>query len=63
LGPRGMLIGNVEGFHNEELHSLYRSASILRGIESRRLRRAGHVAKIEEGRSGFKILTGKSTGS
>ena len=31
-------------------------------INSRRLRWAGHVARMEEGRSSFKILTGKSTG-
>ena len=29
---------------------------------SRRLRRAGHVTRMEEGRSAFKILTGKLTG-
>ena len=42
----------------EELHSLYRSLNIVRVIKSRRLRWAGHVARIEEGRSTFKILTG-----
>ena len=31
-------------------------------IKSRRLRRAIHVARMEEGRSAFKILTGKPTG-
>ena len=31
-------------------------------IKSRRLRWAGHVARMEEGRSAFKHLTGKSTG-
>ena len=31
-------------------------------IQSRRLRWAGHVARMEEGRSAFKILTGKPTG-
>ena len=31
-------------------------------IKSRRLRWAGHVARIEEGRSAIKILTGKPTG-
>ena len=48
--------------HNEELHSLYRSPNIVRVIKSRRLRWAGHVAKMEEGRSAFKILIGKPTG-
>ena len=31
-------------------------------IKSRRLRWAGHVARMEKGRSAFKILTGKPTG-
>ena len=42
--------------HNEELHSFYRLSNIVR------LRWAGHVARMEEGRSAFKILTGKPTG-
>ena len=43
--------------HNEELHNLYRSPNIVWVIKSRRLRWAGHVARMEEGRSAFKILT------
>ena len=46
--------------HNEELCSLYRSPNIVRVIKSRRLRWAGHVARIEEGRSASKILAGKT---
>ena len=34
---------------------------IVRVIKSRRLRWAGHVARMEEGRSAFKILAGKPT--
>ena len=41
---------------------MYRSPNIIRVIKSRRLRWAGHVARMEEGRSAFKILTGKPTG-
>jgi hypothetical protein len=41
---------------------LYRSPNIVRVIKSRRLRWAGHVARMAEGRSAFKILTGKPTG-
>jgi hypothetical protein len=41
---------------------LYRSPNIVRLIKSRRLRWAGHVARLEEGRSGFKIETGIPTG-
>jgi hypothetical protein len=40
---------------------LYRSADIVRVIKSRRLRWAGHVDRIKESRSAFKILTGKPT--
>ena len=47
--------------HSEDLQSLYRSPNIVRMIKSRRLRWVGHVARMEEGRSAFKvlILTGK----
>jgi hypothetical protein len=41
---------------------LYRSPNILRVNKSRRLRWVGHVARKEEGRSAFKILTGTPTG-
>ena len=59
MGPRGMRMGKWRRLHNEKLHSLYRSPNIVRVIKSRRLRWAGHVARMEEGRSAFKILTGK----
>ena len=45
-----------------ELHSLYRSPNIVRVIKFRRMRWAGHVVRMEDGRSVFKILTGKPTG-
>ena len=54
--------GEWRRLHNEELHSLYRSLNIVRMIKSRRLRWAGHVARMEEGRSVFKIVLGKPTG-
>ena len=41
---------------------LYRSPNIVRVIKSRRLRLAEHVARMEEGRSAFKVLAGKPTG-
>ena len=40
----------------------YRSPNRVRVIKSRRLRWAGHLAKMEEGRSAFKILTDTPTG-
>ena len=54
--------GEWRRLHNEELHSLYCSPNTVRVIKSRRLRWAGHVARMEEGRTAFKILTGKRTG-
>ena len=42
--------------------SLYHSPKIVRVFKSSRLRWAGHVARMEEGRSAFKILTGIPTG-
>ena len=43
--------------NNEKLHSLYRSVNTVRMIKSRRLRWAGHLDRIEERRSAFKMLT------
>ena len=54
--------GEWRRLNNEEFHSLYRSPNIVRAIKYRKLRWAEHVARMEEGRSAFKILTGKSTG-
>ena len=52
----------IFGPKNEEFHSLFRAPYIVRVIKSRRLRWAGYVARMEEGRSDLKILTGKPTG-
>ena len=62
IGPKRDANGERRKLHNEKLHSLYRSHNIVKVIKSRRLRWAGDVARMEEGRSAFKILTGKSTG-
>jgi hypothetical protein len=48
--------------HNEELHNLYSSPSIIRMIKSRTIRLAGHVAQMGEKRNAFKILVGKPEG-
>ena len=41
---------------------MYSSPNIVRVIKSRRLRWAGHVARMEEGRSAFELLTGTPAG-
>ena len=43
FGPKGDENGEWRRLHNEELHSLYRSANIVRLIKSRRLRRKDHI--------------------
>jgi hypothetical protein len=48
--------------HNEELNDLYSSPNILRVIKSRRMRWAGHVARMEEGRGVHKVFVGKTEG-
>ena len=62
FGPKRDANGEWRRLYNEELHSVYCSPNIVRAIKSRRLRWAGHVAKMKEGRSIFKMLTGKLTG-
>ena len=56
FGPKSDVNGEWRMFHNEELHSLYRSPNIVGVIKFRRLRWAGHVARMKEDRSVFKIL-------
>ena len=41
---------------------MYRSPNIARVIKPKRLKLAGHVARMEEGRDVFKIVKGKPTG-
>jgi hypothetical protein len=54
FGPtRDEETGGWRELHNEELHNLYSSPSIIRMIKSRRMRRAGHVTRM--GRRGINI--------
>jgi hypothetical protein len=48
--------------HNEELHNLYFSPNIIRIIKSRRMRWAGHVARMGEEMNAYRILVGKPEG-
>jgi hypothetical protein len=60
FGPkRDEVTGEWRKLHNEELHDLYCSLTILRVIKSRRIRWAGHVDRIGEGRGAYRILVGE----
>ena len=59
---RDGVTGEWRKFHNEELNDLYSSPNIVRVIKSRRMRWAGHVARMEEGRGVHKVLVGKREG-
>jgi hypothetical protein len=48
--------------HNEELHDLYSSPSIIKIIKARRMRWAGHVARMGEKRNVYRLLMGKPEG-
>jgi hypothetical protein len=48
-----------EKLHDEELHNLYSSLSIIRMIKSKRMRWARHVARMGEKRNPYRILVGK----
>jgi hypothetical protein len=50
FGPKREEDGSWIKLHNDELHSLYSSPNIVRVIKLRRMRWAGHVARMEAGR-------------
>jgi hypothetical protein len=63
FGPkRDGVTGGWRKLHNEELHNLYSSPSIIGIIKTRRLRWAGHVARMGEKRTVYRLLVGKPEG-
>ena len=56
------VIGEWRKLHNDLLNDLYCSPNIVRLIKSRKMRWAGHVASMEEGRGVHKVLVGKPEG-
>jgi hypothetical protein len=59
-GPKtDEVTGGWRKLHNEELHSLYSSPSIVRLIKARRMRWAVHVARMVEVRGAYNILVGR----
>jgi hypothetical protein len=51
--------GEWRKLHNEELNNLYSSPNIVRVIKSSRMRWAGHVARMGEGRGVYRLLVEK----
>jgi hypothetical protein len=63
FGPkRDEVTGEWRKLHNEELRSLYSFPNIIRDIKSRRMRWAGHVARMGEGGKVYRVLVGKPEG-
>jgi hypothetical protein len=62
FGPKRKEDGSWRKLHNDELHNLYSSPCIVRVIKSRRMRWAGHVARMGEGRGVYRVLVGKPEG-
>jgi hypothetical protein len=63
FGPKkDEVTGEWRRHHNKELNVLYSSPNIIRVIKSRRMRWAGHVARMGEGRGAYRILVGRLEG-
>jgi hypothetical protein len=63
VGPkRDEVIGDRRKLHNEELHNLYCSPIIIKIIKSRRMRWAGHVARMGRKRDAYRISAGTPEG-
>jgi hypothetical protein len=62
FGPKREEDGPWRKLHNDELHNLYSSPNNVRMIKSRRLRWAGHVARMREGRGVYRVLVGRPEG-
>jgi hypothetical protein len=63
FGPkRDEVTGGWRKLHNEELHGLYSSPSIIRVIKARRMRWAGNVVRMVEVRGAYNILVGRPEG-
>jgi hypothetical protein len=60
FGPKGdEVVGRGwRKLHNEELRNLYCSPSIIRTIKSKRMRWAGHVARMGEKSNAYRSLVG-----
>jgi hypothetical protein len=62
FGPKkGEVVRGWRRLHNEELHNLYAPPNVIRKNKSRRMRWAGHLARMED-RNAYNILVGQPEG-
>ena len=59
---RDGITGEWRKLHNSELNALYSSPNIIRSLKSRRLRWAGHVARMGQSRNAHRVLVEKPEG-
>ena len=59
---RDEIRGEWRKLHNAELHALYSSSNIISNPKSRRLRWAGHIARMEQSRNTYRVLVRKLDG-
>jgi hypothetical protein len=59
FGPKRDRVIEWRKLHNEELHNLYSSPSIIRIIKSRRMRLAGYVTRMGDKRNVYRLWVGK----
>jgi len=62
LENKHVVVSKIIIIHNEELNDLYASPNFVGAIKLRRMRWAGHVARMEEWRGVYRVLVGKPEG-
>jgi hypothetical protein len=62
FGPKREVDGSWRKLRNDDLYNLYSSPNIVRVIKARRMRWAGHMARMEKRRGVYRVLVGKPEG-
>ena len=59
MPKRDEVTGEWRRLHNKELYALNSSPNVIQEIKLRRLRWAGHIARVGERRGAYRLLVGK----